>query len=385
MPDVALQWRLWLLFVLNIYASVSLSVQLHAMSAYLAIRSCFMKYVETKVLKRMESNSLRSGFKESPKKLLLCVSFGVSSMAMLHILDQQYKQQSAKSGRTGYTLHVLHIEDSMLNDEEHSRELFLSVKQRFSSHEYSTLSLEGVLDYDIGDDIQDLGINSESPVGYPQDKKERLASMLSSLTSPYSKIDVLYILQKRLITAFAQQNGYESILHGDSTTRLAEKTLSETAKGRGFALPWLTADGVSPQGQKICYPMRDLLKKELNQYAKMTSPPLDPLVIEKPPILTPPSSRDTTINDLMTQYVESVEQNYPSIVANVVRTSGRLVPPASFAATDPCQLCDLPIDDSAGPETGDQGRREEVPQVNGSGSARARTLCYGCASLLKVH
>ncbi|KAL8916443.1 MAG: hypothetical protein Q9208_008509 [Pyrenodesmia sp. 3 TL-2023] len=132
---------------------------------------------------------------------------------------------------------------------------------------------------------------------------------------------MISILRCRLITCLAEKHGCSGILYGDSTTRLAERTLSETAKGRGGSIPWLTADGQSPHAIKVVYPMRDLLRKEIAAYTAMTDPPLTPFILEGSSPVVVPSSKNTTIEDLMSQYFDSVEQNYPSIVANVVRTS----------------------------------------------------------------
>ncbi|ELR05141.1 hypothetical protein GMDG_07183 [Pseudogymnoascus destructans 20631-21] len=95
-----------------------------------------------------------------------------------------------------------------------------------------------------------------------------------------------------------------------STTRLADKTLTETPKGQGFSLPWQVSDGTSPFGDNLSfnYPMRDLLKKELVAFTKLTSPRLADIVLPvntKSALST--SSKTTTIDDLMTQYFESVD------------------------------------------------------------------------------
>ena len=91
----------------------------------------------------------------------------------------------------------------------------------------------------------------------------------------------------------------ESILFGDSTTRLAEKTLIETAKGRGFSLPWQVSDGISPYGVNFLYPLRELLKKELFDFSSLISPPLTDLIIYQAPATeVSASAKSTTIDDL---------------------------------------------------------------------------------------
>ncbi|KAL8878295.1 MAG: hypothetical protein Q9198_003861 [Flavoplaca austrocitrina] len=189
------------------------------------------------------------------------------------------------------------------------------------------------------------------------------------------------ILRSQLVEAFAKGNHCDSILYGDSTTRLAERTLSETAKGRGGAIPWLTGDGRSPHGIKIVYPMRDLLRKEITAYMAMAAPPLRPFLVENTlGKKSSASSKNLTIEDLMGQYFESVESNYPSIVANVVRTSGRLVaPPLGSQHHSVCHICRLPL------VSGAEGLRwsgeQEGPAAPtcSNGSKDIPKLCFGCA------
>lgn len=336
-----------------------------------------MKYVATKVLKRLEMNKLRAGFKDPQKTLLVPVSFGVSSITLLHLLDQQLSNR-AKTGRhIGYKLHVLYVDQSGVLERAPLHDSLDILKQRYPSHTYTTVSLEDCSDYGIYfDRLAFAGTSQNGDVAL--DKRARFKHILSSLSSPTSRADLIEMLRRRLISAFAQAHACDSILFGDSTTRLAERTLSETAKGRAIALPWLTADGSSSDSINCTYPLRDLLRKELGAYADMTSPPLTPLIYEAPS-QTPTSSKNTTIDDLMTQYFESVEQHYPSIVANVVRTSGKLMAPSTEKGTSTCAICGFPIvNESWG---GDQ-LDSAVPQLaNGNQSESNRAVCYGCARI----
>ncbi|RAL68532.1 hypothetical protein DID88_007259 [Monilinia fructigena] len=61
-------------------------------------------------------------------------------------------------------------------------------------------------------------------------------------------------------------------------------------------------------------------------FSSSTAPLPDLVVYQEPPSHISASSKSTTIDDLMAQYFESVEENFPSIVANVVRTSSKLKP-----------------------------------------------------------
>ena len=327
-------------------------------------RDCFMKYIGTKVLKRLEANKIRGGFKETQKTVLLPVSFGASSVTLLHILDQQLQNRAQQGRHGGYNLHVLFIDQSTVLEKGDVRAAMELLSQRCPAHKYTTISLEDCFEY---------GVKFES---LSNSEEDRLQHIISSMPSATSKVDFIDIARRRLIIAFAKKFGNDSILFGDSTTRIAEKTLSETAKGRGVALPGLTADGFTA-GIPCIFPMRDLLRKEITAYASMVSPPLTPLILEVS-LKVSASSKATTIDGLMSQYFESVEQNYPSIVANVVRTSGRLNPPAMLEGCPSCSICGDGVSTvSWGGEQQDSVQSSHPADRNAQKTSLA--LCYGCA------
>ena len=325
----------------------------------------------------METNKLRGAFKETPKTLLLPVSLGCSSISLLHVLNQQLASQRERIGKALYKLHILFIDQSTPSENAQRREVYNLLKQRYPVHTYSLVPLEDVFDYDINIEHEILNIRGGSA---ELTKQYRLQQALSFLPSPTSRTDVESILRIRFIVAFAKRNSYDSIIWGDSTTRLAERTLSESAKGRGGSLPWLTADGISPYNIKFSYPMRDLLRKELTAFAAMTAPPLTDLILAPGSLnQVSASSKDTTIDDLMSQYFESVEENYPSIVANVVRTSSRLAAPAIGSDNPSCGMCGLPIARRSQQWGGNQESEAQKSATEEQMAEQDGPLCYGCA------
>lgn len=346
-------------------------------------RGCFVKYVTTKAFKRLEANNVRSAFNEPPKSLLLPVSLGVTSISLLHILDEQLRAHLKRSGHANYTLHVLFITHSPLNDQiDHRRSIDL-LKERFPLHTYTILSLEDVFDYKLDIEKEILGLQSVNLL--TDDKRARLQQLMSNLPSETSRGDITTVLRQTLTTEFAKQHGCEIILYGDSTTRLAERTLSETAKGRGGLLPWLTADVVLTSGLRMAYPMRDLLKKEISIFAAMISPPLTPLIRDNGSTgQASVSSRSTTIDQLMCQYFESVEQNFPSIVANVVRTSSKLKASSTNSNTPSCNICKLPVMNQSHYWGGDQNSALNSSIDVDTALEHVGAICYGCARSIKT-
>jgi cytoplasmic tRNA 2-thiolation protein 2 len=316
---------------------------------------------------------VRNSAPDQQRKILLPISFGVSSVTLLNILDHHLKTQMAKTGRTGFSLHVLFVDSSRIHSASPNADLLSGLQKRYPDHQYITAALEDVFQYAKADDsLLELlpGNNVDTP------SLEQISTLMNSLTSATARADVLPILRTRLIVEEAKRLGCEGILWGDSTTRLAEKTLTETAKGRGFSLPWQTADGESAFGITFNYPLRDLLKKELVSYINILEPSLDPLVSEPSTTVTNMSSRNTTIDDLMKEYFESVEENFPSIVSNVVRTTGKLEASPGSASNPRCSLCNMPVPNGQFGIHGWGGDQQDG--LAPSSSDTSQGLCYGC-------
>lgn len=280
--------------------------------------------------------------------------------------------------RAAYELIVVHIDLHLeATDRRDSFELLGKYKIRFPRYTYSSVGLEEAL---LLDDIEWKALNMPEPTqnGGRKSGTERLQQFIDSMPSATSRTDVITTLLTRLLVDVAKRNGCESILFADSTTRLAEKTLTETAKGRGFSLPWQVSDGMSPYDVGFNYPLRDLLKKELITFSSLTIPPLTDLIkFQGPSSHISASSKLTTIDDLMAQYFESVEENYPSIVANVVRTSSKLQP-LPGEETTACGLCGLPVAEGTDGIYGWGGDQNSASRPAKQDEAD-KVLCYGCS------
>lgn len=349
----------------------------------------------------MESYRARGKVAKPAQQLLLPLSFGPSSTSLLYLLDQQLKGQFDRMGRTSYELHVVHVDlhTQESYDAQETLERMNKIKDIFPKHTYSTIGIEESLNLpSIEWSSLDLP-NPSSQGSIPL--KSRFQALLNSLPSPTSRSDITYTLLTRLLVSQAQTHNCTSILFGDSTTRLAERTLISTAAGRGFSLPWLVSDGPSPyptqetttstpstQPLNFHYPLRDVLKKELITFTKLlinANPALSNTIIYEPSLKhISASNKATTIDDLMIQYFESVEENYPSIVANVVRTSSKLVAgPTTTSSSEnetknkSCGICGFPVEAGTDGIFGWGGDQNDTSVLE-RGHEGVGILCYGC-------
>lgn len=263
---------------------------------------------------------------------------------------------------------------------------------------------------------------------------EQLADLLyTRLATPSSRADVQRLLVRHLLMDAALREGCDVLLLGTNTTALAELTLAETAKGRGFSLPWQVNDGSfqipsfasylapssgqgsgeapkdteTPESEStptsnpssrffIYHPLREIFRSELKTYITLTDPPLTDL-LPAPSSSTSPaavvSHKDLSIDEVMSRYFAEVEINYPSVVANVVRTTGKLERSAGASAhthageeestgantastrsqQKQCGLCGIVLD-----EAGDARWRGELGEQAPEVEERRGKLCYGC-------
>ncbi|KAH9877823.1 cytoplasmic tRNA 2-thiolation protein 2 [Plenodomus biglobosus] len=338
---------------------------------------CFVRYVHTKCIKRLESFRVNFAAAAPQRRVLVPLSFGVSSTALLHILHVHLNTQKSKTGRTGFIINVVHVQES--DQLSKADDLLRKVQDEYPDHQYASIPLQDVFSITPEEAaLQSLvpGFGATETANLSPEQK--LARLMALLTSATARADVLSTLRTRLVVEHAKATGCESVLWGDSTTKLAEKTLSETAKGRGYSLPWQVTDGQSPLGLNVHYPLRDVLKKELVSYINMAKPELAALVQGSSYTVTQAStsSKNTTIDDLMKQYFESVEENFPSIVSNVVRTTGKLQVPAGAHIGSCCSLCGMPVPGGKfgiHDWGGDQQDGVDFASVDVS-----QQICYGC-------
>ena len=350
-------------------ASTSRCARCHNERLTFAIRAeklckeCFVKYVHTKVIKRLESNKIRGGFNEPVRHILLALSLSISSVSLLHLLDTQLKERSHQGRHPGFVIHLLFIDESRIAGLTSSQKQIQTVKTAFSAHEIDVIPIQDCFKYGIN--IDEYSRREGQSEDTATDPLQRLETCLISVNSPTSKADLIHITRGRLIAAFAKQKECTHVVYGDTTTRLAERTLEETAKGRGGHLPWLVADNVALYGVERSYPLRDLLRKELLIYASIMEPPLTVFCSDDAHPGVAVSSKGKSIDLMMGQYFASVEESYPSIVANVVKTTAKLNSSTSAQDAPTCELCLLPLPSKALDENG-------------------LNLCHGCSQTLNL-
>ncbi len=324
---------------------------------------------------RPPPNPSGDGPPTSTRHYLLGLSLGVSSTVLLDLLAANITHQLAKNNAPPFTLTVLHLTTGHPSPpKEEQQDIFALHRTRYPLFTFLSQPLP--------------------PTTIPVSHEGM---------SVASSTDIQTTQIRRALLAAARDHNCQALLLGHSTTALAELTLSEAAKGRGWAVPWFVGDGLaavagpvsSPSEQSqpvregdgkgsaasavlVYHPLRDALRKELVTYAGLANPPLTSLIsdIATSQTHTGPvvSHKDLSIESVMRRYFAEVEESYPSVVANVARTTGKLV---RAGGEEGCALCGMPLD-----EDGDERWRGELGIVKGLEAAERMglegRLCYGC-------
>jgi cytoplasmic tRNA 2-thiolation protein 2 len=328
-------------------------------------------------------------------RYLVGLSAGVSSAALVQMLaeNREYLVSSSKSKTVpvAFEAVAVHIDTDLTprdgQQQSPAANLMERYAERFPGIEFRCVPLSAALEVE-GIDWGDLLPGSEDIV-----KERRLQDVFDRLPSLTSRADVLRLLVRHVLLSEAVRSECDALLLGCSTTALAEMTLSEVAKGRGFSVPWqvndgpfplprqripngedATAESTSRSTMNLYYPLRDVFRKEINTYLRISTPAIDDIIVETAKnSQTVVSHKDISIEDAISQYFETVEEGYPAVVANVVKTTGKLSRIEDGSGF--CSLCGLGVDEQGdarwkGEIGQDEPRSQQVEVV--------RPLCYGC-------
>lgn len=313
------------------------------------------------------------------RSYLAGLSFGPSSSVLAELLDDTARRHQARKSSSPFKPVIVHVDTDLSSacGESPAQRLLDEYRQRFTHVTFVCVPLADVLAVESVD-WSTLPLDDKTP----DDPGATLQRLLDSLPTVTSRADVLRQLIRHLLLHAAISHSCSALLLGHSTTALAALTLSEVANGRGFAVPLQVADGhttvctyergtARETGRlefPVYYPMREVFRNEMLQYIKLV-PSLSGLVPEESRAgASVVSHKDLSIEEVMARYFNSVEEGYSGIVANVVRTTGKL---ERMAGDRFCGTCGMTLD-----VMGDMRWAGELgDDVEESGAVR---LCYGC-------
>ncbi|KAI2642759.1 hypothetical protein GGS21DRAFT_544833 [Xylaria nigripes] len=384
-------------------------------------QTCFISFVASKAIKRLEvlqRETRGSKLPSRPQRYLLALSRGPSSTALLHILSENMRRQRERNQRAKFEVVAVFV-DIDVDTDDRGRNIPSSspgpdpstdpFAAQFPEIPIHIVPLSSILSSPVIDWSSLPAQNTTLP------PPQRLADLLTRLPTTSARTDVSRLLTRHALFAAAAAHDCPVVLLGYNTTALAELTLSETAKGRGFGIPWFVNDGAFPLPLSvdgdgavsapvyIYSPLREVFRKEILTYLSVAGALADlfpAAALEAGGgVGAVVSHRDLSIDDVVARYFVDVEASYPSVVANVVRTTGKLSRTAPGGSDTQmsggdakeegtgrwCGLCGVGLDPA-----GDERWKGEIGETGATilgaadgDSSRRSKLCYGCERSVK--
>ncbi|KJZ76042.1 hypothetical protein HIM_04498 [Hirsutella minnesotensis 3608] len=354
-------------------------------------RNCFVDYVQGKAGKRLGAlaRDTRTSARPAPRKYVAGLSFGPSSTAMASVLDASARFHTSRKASPAFDAVLVHVDTNLSQnspaENAPAQERLARFRERFPNLSFEYVPLSRVLGAKCMNWPALVGVEA---IGSGDGEQARLLQgFLDSLPSTTSRADMTRLLVRNLLLDMALERSSSALLLGHSTTALASLTLSEVANGRGFTIPWQVNDGLykfclyeqasdpslRPEPtwveMPIYYPLREVFRNEIMLYLDL-APVLRDLVCDDDAAASSiVSHKDLSLEEVIRKYFDSVEGPYSGIVANVVRTTGKLDRATAHIG---CEICGVALD-----EQGDSRWAGELGDsvTTRDGSAR---LCYGC-------
>lgn len=321
-------------------------------------KNCFRYAVEGKF--RSILNRANATNDKNMRNILIGFSGGASSRALLNLLHR-YTSAHNKYGN----LKVCYIDETSVTKNKQSyKEEIIKIVEEYP-YEFITCKIE---------DAFSEGLEPGSP-----ESLEKLDSALNSLANLSAKEDLIENLRHSLLVHLARKTKSSILLLGESSTRIAIKTISLTSKGRGFSLPFeVAAEATCYEGLAIIRPLRDCLAKEIgiyNQYLGLRHPTIPSLSTKLPP--------KASITRLSEEFIIGLDSGFPSTVSTVVRTANKLTPSSLIHSDIWCPLCLNPAEVNISDWKSNSALRSLPSKTFQSYNKPvsdnfSELLCYGC-------
>ncbi|AGO12825.1 AaceriACR271Cp [[Ashbya] aceris (nom. inval.)] len=314
-----------------------------------------------KVLYADKNRTAEEADEENARSVILVpLSLGSSSLAMLDLLNQTLIEQRSAHNRTGFQVKVVLCGFSTEMDELKKLAGWLQTERLAANADcidfyfldldrsFSDCEVDKLLLASEGYDTRKVTSTGESAT---------LSDILDQFSGRSSRDDMLCFARQHLIKRFASQHQVKVIMWGHSVTRLADEIVSLVIKGRGaqIASALNSTDMDAEYGAlfKNLYPLRDVLLSELDAYCTLANLQRyiynyslqDSLFIKRQGEATQANravsmAKNMTINELTRQYFDAVEKDYSNVISTIVRTGSKLdYPNASTADVIHCSIC----------------------------------------------
>ncbi|CAF0936675.1 unnamed protein product [Brachionus calyciflorus] len=346
-------------------------------------KECFVEYFTHKFRATIGKSKLF----DKDEVVMFPYSSSDSSVAMLHLLFKGVGEE-AKKKFTFKTICV-YIEDNYVfesNSSTHERITFMeNVKKsvEYSGFKFYYSLIENCLEPSkniVSDEIAKLNLNNEN--------KEKFLNLINSCKNQTSKEELLKRLKTQLINRIAIELKIKKIIFPVSCTNLTIDMLTNVALGKGAHLSIETSlEEKLSNGLVYVRPLRELTSKEIAFYNRYNN--IDSNIMAKSSSLK--NLPNSTIYRLTEKFINSLQNEYPTTVPTIFRTSDKLTPTDELCPEDSCMLCELPVDtikkiSANSSAINDLEYSLSISRLDNTAIEKLfvlKSVCYSCSVVLK--
>ena len=295
--------------------------------------------------------------------LLVCISGGNYSMAMLELFHQSFNDSNS-SRKLFFKIKILYIDDSILLkdktkiiEERQKRKLFLEQKLKEYNFDIDIIYLEKVMN------LNDEKINLKDNNVYENILIEKYLQMLDrvSTTGGY-KTKFIQISIYNLIFYYAMKNKFTKIVFGNNGQGLVLQSFFNIITGYGKDIKHniIHVDDTYLNGKILIYrPLQDFFDKEIslfNHYHKVD--------------IIYPVYKDDNLTKILSTFFGKLQSEKLHTVPSVINTAEKVV---VYKSDKICKFCLCHLDENKNKmEFGlDAFLNDENCLLN-------KELCYGC-------
>ncbi|PRW60032.1 Cytoplasmic tRNA 2-thiolation 2 [Chlorella sorokiniana] len=287
-------------------------------------------------------------------RLALAYSGGPASAALLHFLAQLRNPRTDRParGKVSFTLHIIHIDESAALGQSPEQQAASTASVAAAAAQYCEgseggvtyhcLPLETVFDEgsaaataDGSSTAAGSGSSSLFSAAPRPEQRQRLQSLLASVSDPTGRQDLSRHLRTRLLLRAAAELGCARLARGDCATALAAHIVAAASKGCGYSLAGDVRLVDARHGSRlppVFLPLREVSARELGVVcARWRLPLADPSALGR--AVGPAAAVDKkNINALAAAFVAGMEAHNPGSVPNILNTISKL---EAFPWNDP--------------------------------------------------
>ncbi|GMM28204.1 Ncs2 protein [Martiniozyma asiatica (nom. inval.)] len=320
---------------------------------------CFVRFIRGKQRRQMMDDRFKVKFNPNIIQTPVAFDFKLddySSIVLFDILIDLLTEQSnmGPKARVGFLLTVCIVKDSPYGSEP--LELIEKLETKYGKELLNRLNIKFSIinpnNYSLNRQIESIHLNSNYNTVISSTESDCTLSfkeLISQTKDKSTREDLENIIHSQMIQRYLLSNNITTLLDSSSMTSLSVKILSTTIKGRGSEVASVVSDGqLTYKGfaYDIIHPLREVLHSELRVYAEQEG--IDLMLIEDARAIVKPeakSAKNKTVDELVSEYFQTIEIEYPEVVSTVEKIGGKL--DGLKCEKSECPVCGKEVHDDA--------------------------------------